>query len=285
MYNHAPRYLDRFEAIRKLSESNDKIATTTITKALNDKYSTIRRTAVTALDNAVKNNASEVKTKLIDLAKNDKNSIVRGDAITTLSKHFKDDKGIVSTVKNGTSEKSYYVISASLLSLSNLDSESAMQIAKTLEQEENARIKNAICGVYSKHGEAEQNDYFLKSITTATGFNKYSMVLAYNTYLKNQDNTIVNKGITELNKIATKESIWWLRLSGISALKDLEKIYNDKIKVAETELIDLKSETNNELDLRRNLTKDKEIKAQLDKVIKEIKATETHPRLKQVVGT
>ena len=149
MYNNAPRYLDRNEAIKKLSKSGDDIAIKTIIKALNDKYPSIRRTAIKGIKKAAKSNKEETKLALLNLAKNDENSKVRGDAMTTLTKHFKEDEAVKAVLINGLSEESYYVIGRALSSLSDVDYEDAMKFSKSLETEENSKIKNAVCGVYA----------------------------------------------------------------------------------------------------------------------------------------
>ncbi|MBL4592530.1 MAG: M1 family metallopeptidase, partial [Flavobacteriales bacterium] len=137
MYHNAPRYLDRYEAIKKVSKSSDAVALETMTHALADKYPFLRRTAIRGIKKAAKNNADEVKAKLLDLAKNDSDSRVRGDAMSALAKYFKDDEDVKAVLINGVSEESYYVIGKSLAALSKVSYEDAMKFAKSLESEEN----------------------------------------------------------------------------------------------------------------------------------------------------
>ncbi|NQX98931.1 MAG: M1 family metallopeptidase, partial [Flavobacteriales bacterium] len=183
MYNNAPRYLDRYEAIKKLSKSGDEIAIAAITNALNDNYPYLRRIAIRGIKKAAKSNSEEVKNKLLNLAKNDTNSKVRGDAIAVLSKYFKDDEEVKAVLINGISEESYYVIGKSLSSLSEASYTDAMKFSKSLENEKNSRIKNAVCGVYAEHGTAEQHSFFIKTAKEISGFGKYSFIMTYGKYL------------------------------------------------------------------------------------------------------
>jgi len=68
MYANAPKYLDRYEAIKNLAEVNEPFATKIIIDAVGDKFEHIRRTALRSLENAIKTNPDEVKAKLIECA-------------------------------------------------------------------------------------------------------------------------------------------------------------------------------------------------------------------------
>ena len=283
MYNNAPRYLDRFEAISKLSKSGDDIATQTMINALNDKYPILKRTAIKGIKKAVKSNEANVKSKLLDLAKTDRSSKVRGDAIAALAKYFETDETVKAILVNGVSEESYYVIGKSLSGLSKVSYTDAMKFAKNLENEKNARVKNSIATIYAEHGEAEQNEFFINNISEMNGFSKYGIVMTYAKYLKNQDSKTIKAGIPTLKDIAKNEEAWWMRMTGINAITDLEEMYANRIHVAETELKELKAGDSKELDLRNTITSNKDMKTQLSTILNEIKDTEKNPRLRKIM--
>jgi aminopeptidase N len=284
MYTNAPRYMDRYEAIQKLAKSNEAIATKTMIIALNDKYPYLRRIAIRKIEKAAENDNETIKTILLDLAKNDIDSKVRGDALSALSKYYKDDDAVKPILVSGASEESYYVIASALEGLSDVSYEDAMKFAKSFEKEKNNDIQSSISSIYANHGGKEENTYFSEKIKSTEGFGKYSLVSNYSKYLKKQDDETIKSAIPTLKDVATNEKTWWIRLTGINALLDLEDMYANRTKVTEAELKELKAGNSKELDLRNSLKSNKEMDAQLTSVLKEIRETEKNPRLRKMMG-
>ena len=284
MYNHAPRYLDRFEAIQKLSKSDDDIALEAMVNALSDTYPYLRRTAIKGIKKAAKKNEEMIKTKLLDLAKNDSDSKVRGDAISALAKYYKEDEKVKGVLVSGVSEESYYVIGKSLAGLSKVSYEDAMKFAKSLEGDENGRIINAVCAIYAEHGTAEQHPFFIKTTAEMDGYEKYGAVSNYGKYLKKQNNTVIKEALPTLTDIAKNEEAWWMRMTGINVLQDIEEMVTGRIHVAEKELKDLKVGDDKELELRNSIDDNTTVKKDIEAIITDIKATEKHKRLRRVLG-
>jgi aminopeptidase N len=284
MYANAAKYLDRYEAIRKFSKSGDPVAIEGITIALKDQYSYLRRTAIKGIKKAVKNNKEEIKIILLDLAKNDKNSKVRGDAITALAKYYENDEEVKDVMVKGVSEQSYYVIGKSLSALSKTSPEDAMKFAKTLEEDDNSRIIGSVGVVYAEHGEAAQNDFFIKTSKKMEGFEMYGFVLTYSKYLKKQNHETVEAGLPILEDVAKNETAWWMRMTGINALVDLETKYANQIHVAETEMKEINPGSDKELELRNALEKDRAIHQKIEAIVNDIKTNEKNPRLRKMLG-
>jgi len=284
MYHYAGRYLDRYEAIKSLSKQNDSIAVNTIYDALNDKYPYLKRLAIKSSKKAIKKDGERFKLKLLSLAKNDKDSKVRGDAISALVKYFKDDEAAKETMIAGVSEQSYYVIRQSLSGLSKTSPEDAMKFAKALEEDENTNILGAVASVYAKHGEAEQNEFFIKVSEKMNGFEKYGFTTTYIKYLKKQNHKTVENGLPILKDVALNGKPWWVRMSGINALSDLETKYSNQIHVAETEIKEVEVGSEKEIELRDLLDKDRALNKKIEEILNEVKASEEHPRLKKMLG-
>src|SRR5690606_29537660 len=85
MFYDAPKFMDRYEALKALASSKETFATQTIIDGLSDQFPQIRRTAIRSLEQAVKNDPAGVKTKLMDLGKNARHTRVKGDALYSLS--------------------------------------------------------------------------------------------------------------------------------------------------------------------------------------------------------
>ena len=284
MYNNAPRYMDRYEAIQKLAKSEETIATKTMIAALDDTYPYLKRVTIRRIKKAVKNNEEKIKNKLLALAKNDSDSKVRGDALSALSVHFKDDEAVKKALVDGAAEESYYVIASALEGLSATNYEDAMKFAKSFETEKNSDIQSSISNIYATHGGKAQNAYFTEKIKTTEGFGRYSLVSNYGKYLKNQDSETVKDALPILKDVALNEDTWWIRLTGINAIADLDEMYANRTKIAEKELKELKAGDSKELELRNTITKDKAINVQLTSIMDEIKAVEKNPRLRKMMG-
>jgi aminopeptidase N len=284
MYSNAPQYLDRFEAIKKLSKSDKDVAADAMINALDDAYPALKRVAIRGIKKATKKDTEKVRTKLLGLAKNDKDSKVRGDALSALAKYFKEDEEVKAVLVNGVSEESYYVIGKSLSGLSKVSYEDAMKFAKSLETEENARIKNSVCGIYAEHGEEEQHAFFIKTADEMDGFSKYGFIMTYGKFLKKQNNTTIKESFPILTDVAKNEDAWWMRMTAINVLGDLEEMYKNRIHVSEKELKDMDAGSDKELDLRNSLNSDNVVKKEISDILNDIKENEKHPRLRKMMG-
>lgn len=272
MYNHAPKYKDRHEAIKQLANSNEALATKTVIKALGDKYEKIRRLAISSIALAVKADPEKVKGKLLDIVTFEENTIVKGDAIDALAVYFAEDEEVVDPVKSGLEEKSYYVLGSSLNALSEISKEESMKYAKQMESEENFNIKSSVAAVYEKHGGKEQHPFFQETYKDLGGFQKYSFVRSYGNYLKNQEQDVLTEAVPMLREISLKEEAWWMRMTGINAVAELESEIAGKIE---------KMEAENSAELTQKIELTKKIQSDLMDIIKTAKEEETNPRLKQ----
>jgi aminopeptidase N len=105
-YYHAPKYMDRLEAIKACAGSTDDAAIAVIIDAMGDKYWNLRETAMKSLKKAIKKRKPEIKTKLTDLAQKDPKSDVRAEAVKQLSKHFEEDKDLITVYQNAIKDES-----------------------------------------------------------------------------------------------------------------------------------------------------------------------------------
>ena len=284
MYYNAPKYLDRYEALKKLSKSNDSLAKNAVVDALNDNYWNIRKTAIRGIKRAAKSDGERVKAKLIDLAKNDRESKVRGDAIRALAKYFDSEEGVKNVYITAMSDESYFVLGRTLDALTKSNEDEAMRYAKTFEDEKSAKMLNAVASVYAEFGEAEHHKFFVSAAPKITSFDKYPFVQSYSKYLKGQDDEVVKKGLPTLLTIATKESAWWMRMSGIHALNDLETLYSNRIHSLEDELKEKTPGSDDELSIRNKLDSAKNMQSEIEALLNGIKENETNPMLRKYLG-
>ncbi len=113
-YNHAPLFIDRFEAIEKLIQfKEDKIVRETIIKALDDKNWSLRKKAVDFVVNLTADEKSEVYNKIKSMAITDERSYVRAAALKALTKAYpdKDNKPVFRQAANDKAASVHAVIS------------------------------------------------------------------------------------------------------------------------------------------------------------------------------
>ncbi|MGE0560424.1 MAG: M1 family metallopeptidase [Flavobacteriales bacterium] len=283
MYENAPKYLDRYEAISALANLTDNFATNTIVKALDDQYENIRKLAIRSLKNAVDSHNLEVKNKLLGIAKNDPKTKVRGDAISALAKYYQSDDNLKELFAAGLKNDSYTIISRSLAALAGTDKEAAMKHAKALEKETNSSISSAVASVYEMHGGAEQHAFFKEKYATLEGYGKYSFVSSYGNYLKNQNDETLNDAMPILEEITLNEKAWWVRMAGINVVAELENNYAMRSEVLTRELKKAKG-TDKEADLTATIKRIGEQQDKLMAIIDKVKATEKNPYLKKMLG-
>src|SRR5690606_38196156 len=134
------------------------------------------------LDLSNSNTKQAVETVLANLAKNDKKSLVRADAILKLGEFEKAD--YADLFKKATADSSYTIAGAALISLSAIDPEAALAIAKELvKQPSKGLLTSAIMGEIVKSGDESYAEKiisdFAKLPVSQAKFESVATVSAY----------------------------------------------------------------------------------------------------------
>ncbi|MCW3083198.1 MAG: aminopeptidase 1-like [Bacteroidetes bacterium] len=241
-YANGPLYLDRSEALTKLAEkAHDAISTQVIISALSDKFWGLRSDAIGMLKDIAPGHEAEIKTKMLDIAKNDPKSIVRSAAIDYLVANYKD-ADLQELYKNGLNDKSYAVLGSSLGGIAKANPEEGMKLAKQYESEKSVEVLYAIADLYSKYGNDDNSDFFVRSQENFSGFEKIGYITQYAAFLKRakKDET-VDKGVSIMEAIAKDENnSKWVAYYAKKSIKDLITMYDDRESVAEMKLKNIK---------------------------------------------
>jgi aminopeptidase N len=258
MFKNAPLYLDRVEALNKISTSrNDTLACEIIDLALNDAYSSVKVLALKKVKRACGSSKEEFKSKIENLLQTAKESNVRAEAITQLSELFPDDKSLENLYVNALKDSSYMVIGQALEALNKTNSKLALSEARKLENEKNNLLMLNIATIYSATENPEYLDFFVEKLSVFTGFEKYGFVSIYTQYLLKLPPSLITKSLSPLYNVAVNEGAWWMRLAGIKGLFDIHKKASEFDN--DEEYINLKNKAADYLS--------------------KIKETETHPNL------
>lgn len=286
MYEHAPLYLDRYEALEGLSkDASSAAAQEIIMKALNDKYWNIRAYAIKNVRELAKGQKKdELRQKLAAMVKSDEKAAVRAAAITALSKHY-TDSSLVEIYKSALTDRSYTVIGEAMNAISAKNPAEAVKIAKSLEKEDNSTVKIAIANLYASKGSDAENEFFLTAAKDMSGFEKYMFVQAYGRYLLTRDEHIVSTGLASLEDVARNSTAWWMRLSGAQAISALLSKYSDMENELKASVEEMKKTNQNGLaEKQAKLEKVSAMKQKISTLLEDIKNKETDKNLTRIYG-
>ncbi len=270
-YEKAPLYLDRYEAVDKLSgRLSDANNMATVVAALDDDFYHIRGKAASSLDPSKIDET--VKAKLISMAEKDERSYVRHQAMKKLGEL--DDANLASLFEKGTQDRSYLVASTSLGALAAKNTDKGMAIAKTFENEKSGTMLRAISSTYGEHGGIDAANFFENKLKDAGDFSRYTLLQDYGKLLeRNSDNnTIIENAVNTLKDRALNDNTWWVRMNGMNALNGLRSNFEGQ----KSELEGTEGADANKIEALVGKI------SMLSTIIDEIKSKETHPRLSQI---
>ncbi len=260
-YNNAPLYLDRQEALDFLAKKKSSAtAKEVLMKALNDKYDGLRNFAISKLEGS----DEALKAKLISIAQSDPKTTVRSTAIDALSKNFKGDD-LMPIYKNGLNEKSYAIIGSSLEAIAKVNKEEGLNSAMKFENDE--ILSDAVANIYADYASDDKNSYFVKMYEEAAGWKKIGFANAYGRFLKRCKDETINSGVLMLEAVAKDENEF-IKYYGETALKNLVKMYEERIASTQQDLDKLKSSNGSATEISSSETALNKAKEQKDKIQK-----------------
>ncbi|MBE0424464.1 MAG: M1 family metallopeptidase [Lutibacter sp.] len=146
-FNNAPHYLDRRLALEEIvKEQSNKEAFNAVLKAFNDPYYEIRILALENIDLFQKYNKKEAIDKIVKMAQSDPKTLVQAAAISVLGKLV--DPIYKSLFVNGMNSKSYAVTGKSLMSLYQIDKQTALTKLNALPEDTKKYMADAVTTIY-----------------------------------------------------------------------------------------------------------------------------------------
>lgn len=227
MYENAPRYLARAEAIENLRQSSTKAAQATLNKAMSDKYWAIRQDAIQGY--RIKEDPS-VLDKIAEIAVKDARSTTRSAALSKLAA-TKDAKWVNTYRQILDKEPAYPVISSAMQALYKVDAEAALVAAKKYENDENSDLVNGVGSIYSESPKPEHIDFFERSISKIDGMPSIGFLGNYVKVLNklNVGDADVLAKMGKLKEIAINQTQSpWRRFACAKAISDVRKSFKGK---------------------------------------------------------
>lgn len=205
-YQHAPLYMDRFEAFQAAAEQQTTPEGKQILlAALNDKYHGLRIKAVREIKTDHKDLQAIILPILASLAKNDPNYPVRAAALTVLGKTnslaYKD------LYVSSLASPSFTVRAAALIALNTISPEQAFKTAKEVQLQADGPVSLAIVSVYATSGSDAEWPYVISTFKKASVQEK------------------VNSAINSLPKIIGRMTNISYVTEGITIIRDLALSY------------------------------------------------------------
>ena len=243
-YHHAKNYKDELEALEFASNLQfENMSAREITlSALRSNNPAVRKFAIESI--YVDDSFSLMKTApiLAEIIANDSKANNRSAAVRKLST-IKNSKIYSSTFQQATMDSSYNVMAEALKALSVANPEMALNICKSLENEPNSTVQNAIGKVYSTKGTMDNYIFFSRTLKEKKGFALYNMINYLENYLYRMPEPIIEKGTLLLNKIAQNDEEWQMRYAAYEAIRHFKSKYDsDKEKDRIAVLNDVLSE-------------------------------------------
>jgi aminopeptidase N len=196
-YYNGKRWRARRDALNNGIKDRTPEANKMVLDALNDPFWDIRLTAiekVTLLAGADKSIALE---KLKTLAQNDPSSAVRSSAISSLSTMLGEVEATPIMERAVQSDSSYMVVNNALNQLSKMNPQSAMKLAKPLENERSSSMLTGIATLYARHGKAEQFAFFERILNSNVlqGFDNVGALYNFSAFLVGKDLSLFQKAV------------------------------------------------------------------------------------------
>ncbi|ASS47250.1 MAG: hypothetical protein A3D31_15505 [Candidatus Fluviicola riflensis] len=196
-YYNGKRWRARRDGLNNGIKERTPEAFKMVLDALDDPFWDIRLTAiekVTMLQGADKTIALE---KIKQLAQTDPSSAVRSSAISALSTALSETEATPIMERAVQSDSSYMVITNALNQLSKMNPQSAMKLAKPLENERSSSMMTGIASLYARHGKAEQYAFFERILSSniLQGFDQVGGLYNFSTFLIDKDLSLFQKSV------------------------------------------------------------------------------------------
>jgi aminopeptidase N len=245
-YQHAPRYMDRFEAFQAAeNQPSTAEGKKILLAALKDNYYGLRIKAIRAIKADDKDLISAALPIVAGLAKNDPNYPVRAAAITLLGKT--NSPAYKDLYVSSLASPSYSVRAAALTALNAIAPEQTFKTAKELQLKAEGPVAQSILGVYATNGSDAEWPYVIAAFKKASVQAK------------------VDNSITAMPKIIGRMTNHAYVAEGINSIRDLAITYK-KYGIAPRLIASLE-----EISKQRKNTNDNESVKVADEAIKQIK--------------
>ncbi|MFI5135740.1 MAG: M1 family aminopeptidase, partial [Chitinophagales bacterium] len=174
-FHHAPKFMDRLEAIQFFSKnSQSPFAAKIFEEGLNDPFWYIRQACINNIKTNDLAGNEELKYTVRALASSDPKSSVRAAALKQLS--YFNDPDDQALMESALKDSSYDVITQVLVSIMKRDTAQAIQLAQPFEKEKSDDINIVLSQIYSQSADSSKIDFYIEAINHGSRIAKYKML-------------------------------------------------------------------------------------------------------------
>ncbi|QJD95320.1 M1 family metallopeptidase [Mucilaginibacter robiniae] len=242
-YQHAPLFMDRFEAIdfAENQSADNANARKIILAALKDKYFDLRIKAISALkldNDDVRNAAVPILT---NMAQTDEKTQVRAAALGALA--TLKASGNTNLFKQALNSQSYAVQASALYGLTLIDPASGLTLAKSLEKDSEGDLAAVILNIYTQLGSDAEWPYVYHTYDEIKPQDKVGLVRNYADFIGRLRNPqLVQQSVMQLQKLGLRYKSQGIAPRIITVLESIKtqrsqqndqasvKVINDAIK-------------------------------------------------------
>ena len=223
-FHHAPRFMDRFEAMQKLGENSGDEVKKMLMDGLKDPFWVIR---AMALQNITPDESNLPVIR--KMATEDPRSEVRSNAFARLAET--GDESAVEMAKIAIEKDPAYPVVASALSLINeLQPELAQEYAKKLEDSSNPDILEMVGDIYIASGNPDNLPFFEKKMVEMDGFQVINFMDSYQSLAVETDLETATGVAKKLENIALDANqSQWKRFGATRAITQMRQAYMEKM--------------------------------------------------------
>jgi aminopeptidase N len=253
-----PLFMDRWEAMQSIrAEADTMNMEQLIIKGMNDSFWKIRLEALEVLLELDTEKLDQLRDIVIGMAVEDQDNRVRAKAIEVLYDRFEYNN--LDMYYDFSQNSSYYVAAAGFNGIYTFNPEDALQLGLREINHVLADYEMAILEAFAEQSSGEYFDFFARRVRSYGMRDAAQMCALFAEYLQLQEIVLMLDGALVLKEKAMMAEPWWLRFSAYRAIGSIKE-----------ELV----------------SRDDEESAQalekIEKMMAEIKASETHPRLTSI---
>lgn len=286
-YLNAPLYNQRLSAVEVLGQNADQPGVSSVLKlALNDKFWNIRLLTLKAIEPLLASE-TEYKSTLEQIAKNDKKSAVRAEAIRQLMAYNKQP-GVFELFAAALNDSSAQVQGSAIAAMYQTDADKTREMVEKMETTATGDMLTSIAAIYTASAVPNKLEFFKTAYGRINEPNdKYFFVQIMGKYALSQNEGIVYSALPTFENIAKTSKEWWLRLSAIQVLAELQTFYDGKVDELSSSIAEIKEKGTDvfkvqTLEMDQTLLKKKS--TEIDVILDTIRETEKDPNLTRILN-
>lgn len=241
LYLHGKTYRNRFAALDILLENVNEPGVSEILKlALKDSFWNIRLYALSGMSNLIAQDPENYEAILMHIAASDTKSQLRAEALKALTGSGRKPE-VFAQFEKSLSDSSALVQGAAIAAMFSSNPDKTKSVIEPMEKTASGDLLSAIAMIYASAGTPGKLEFMKKAYADIKDPNdRYVFVQIIGKYAISQGDPIMYQSIPYFTDVAKRSSAWWMRLSGIQVLAELQMQYDSQVDQLNDEIMEMK---------------------------------------------